>query len=1034
MLSLSRCSGICMLTLMAAISTPVLGLAQIRDEPTDSGRARALRVTRVLPGLVLSAGLCRRVEELDAAFPCEPGAAQAEACWPQDGIHAAPVGAGDLLSFCRAGDPLWPALARDLPGEQPLLRFRALETWILRAGQLAEAWRSAAARPLGSPCDAGSSHILSIRGSVDRCVSARARFEPDDADRARLDSVGSAERGALAGTSALFGLMIEGLSSVVERRARQEVQAFVAEEVVRRFCPQGDPGTDREARATRGAAQRIGRHLSSTCALLREWAADPDATALQWSAVGEALRADLHALPASAAADVRERIQSGQLADVPGTRVLELGLILVDILGRSVDPQHAVREVLGALIERTDSQEFQIAAQILLALVDFASLDDVPANALLGVVQTVALAALDWRSPTADGVLHPGFAAQMSPAARDASESLEKKLARVLEAQALTGNAEALRAEVERWATGQPADINAARASATSLCSEAVDPGQPADIARERRCRYLAPSADEPTWLSMAWLVARHDSDPSLAEAAPLLSSDWYRAAEMAANDCDLRLRRSRLLTEAHRNLSEQLPALQAEITAAQARRSRLSADERAAQQAREALLAETTRRVAHLIAQEQSLFTGVGGADLDERRSRCAELRTAFGQARRALAESSADESPEALPEAWCGSASRGDRGTPLVHYSGRSGVIDLGSLPEHACEAARRGDLSRPLRRALQSMGVLGPEGLVEARDRLIALRGLVRQLRGTVAALRADDGEGGLSEQERRDMTRTLLDHLLTTFQEGLWLFGRDPDRALPRELHTLLNATIDGNYPAILTSVVALLAHYQGQVCPASNGSCLALPTSATQALAFGASLLEAESAEDVDAIIERFALPVGSWRAKLSARSEWHFFASLSAYVGFAGGREWYPMPADARGTSLHSETGGLHATFGLDLTLYAGTHYHLGLYFPILDLSNYVSAPIDLGLDEDSAGDQVDASYDLRSVVAPGVFARVGLGRSPFVFGLGASYVPRAREASLQMLDGSSDHRVLDAIRVSAFLAVDVTLFRLAGR
>lgn len=189
------------------------------------------------------------------------------------------------------------------------------------------------------------------------------------------------------------------------------------------------------------------------------------------------------------------------------------------------------------------------------------------------------------------------------------------------------------------------------------------------------------------------------------------------------------------------------------------------------------------------------------------------------------------------------------------------------------------------------------------------------------------------------------------------------------------------------------------------------------------------LANATDADQVARTLEAAAAPVGSHRAKFRQRS-----AALTALVGGGGGYEWLA------GAEELAEGGiaGPMAPIGLHLTTHGrkgrGSY---GVLVSAIDLGALVSQRLDSELvtDDESIEISPEPSPRFQQVLSPGLWLTVGFGSrkkpSPFVLGVGASFVPTAREVTLDP-DGSGPESgkttARSAVRAGVFLAVDVTI------
>lgn len=180
------------------------------------------------------------------------------------------------------------------------------------------------------------------------------------------------------------------------------------------------------------------------------------------------------------------------------------------------------------------------------------------------------------------------------------------------------------------------------------------------------------------------------------------------------------------------------------------------------------------------------------------------------------------------------------------------------------------------------------------------------------------------------------------------------------------------------------------------------------------------LTAAKDSESVQAALQSAAAPVGGWRMKREK-----FGASLTALVGFAGSLE-FTTREDKPGVAISPL-----AALGLDLSGPVGRRgWTLGGFLSVIDLGQLVSARLTgRQADPTKEGASTASEVQFLSVVSPGAYFKVGIGRSPFAMGLGVAYAPQMRkyyytpEGSSRLLGDP-----LSVLRVSVYVAVDATI------
>jgi len=177
----------------------------------------------------------------------------------------------------------------------------------------------------------------------------------------------------------------------------------------------------------------------------------------------------------------------------------------------------------------------------------------------------------------------------------------------------------------------------------------------------------------------------------------------------------------------------------------------------------------------------------------------------------------------------------------------------------------------------------------------------------------------------------------------------------------------------------------------------------------------AEIAGARTTEELNQALDRAASPVGAWRLKRNRP-----MASFGGLVGWTFGRERLSAPD---GTTARGRYSALFAPVGLDLsTPIRNTSWTAGVFISVIDVGNLLSFNT-----SQSEAIQVkeDSHATFRDIYSPGIYGRIGLGRTPLVLGFGVAKTPGLRTADL----GNGNTAPLDSVRVSAFLAMDITLF-----
>jgi hypothetical protein len=204
------------------------------------------------------------------------------------------------------------------------------------------------------------------------------------------------------------------------------------------------------------------------------------------------------------------------------------------------------------------------------------------------------------------------------------------------------------------------------------------------------------------------------------------------------------------------------------------------------------------------------------------------------------------------------------------------------------------------------------------------------------------------------------------------------------------------------------------------------------------MVFILDISEAETAEEVQAALESFAAPPGSYaskREKLKNTDRIVYF-KLNAYLGFDAGFEFVENPT----TGKISLTDNFDPSVAVGVTTPVGVEFgfkhrkvtnpdkkyivfgNKGILVSAINLGSLVSLRLDPN--ETSANDVSNLpTPNFKTVFAPGGFFIVGLGRTPLSLGFGGQFNPDARTVE------TDPDIFLDTFKFSGFLGVDVPIF-----
>jgi hypothetical protein len=314
----------------------------------------------------------------------------------------------------------------------------------------------------------------------------------------------------------------------------------------------------------------------------------------------------------------------------------------------------------------------------------------------------------------------------------------------------------------------------------------------------------------------------------------------------------------------------------------------------------------------------------------------------------------------------------------------------------------------------------------GRVLTNDDVTALERIVT----LVKRMRASGDKLAAAEPKARsDLSLSILGDFILAFDEAAalmktktgWLNPPQVPR-LAREIIHIARATLNADYPALLTRTLGMLR----DLAPTS----VKVPEAVVQVLNLGASLGAVKTPEEATVAVESFAAPIGSWRLKRKGPGVY-----LNGMVGFSAGAE---LLTGARVSSTEPAfSGAFMGSLGLDVSTPLGESCTFGLYLSVIDVGPLASVRSDADQEVTTADGKMteDAKVtqagpgDVLALFAPGAYVRFGLGDSPAVLGLGATWVPAARAIRFE---GAGESEAVNAVRFQAFIAIDVVILPLA--
>jgi hypothetical protein len=217
-------------------------------------------------------------------------------------------------------------------------------------------------------------------------------------------------------------------------------------------------------------------------------------------------------------------------------------------------------------------------------------------------------------------------------------------------------------------------------------------------------------------------------------------------------------------------------------------------------------------------------------------------------------------------------------------------------------------------------------------------------------------------------------------------------------------------------AMRASAAITAGHYSKAVVPISEiiadlPDSANVPSSLRQLASLAIDIADAETSDDVSGALSAAAAPSDAWRMKRSA-----FVASVGALVGVSSGYQ-----ISEKG--LHKGwTASAFSPIGLDFSWPTGHNTTLGIFVSALDLGNLVAREV-YSKDDDTV-EESHTDVGVKEVTSLGMYPRLGLGRSPFVLAVGASWSPDLLQMSLK----NGESRSADVWRFGAALGADVPI------
>ncbi len=199
---------------------------------------------------------------------------------------------------------------------------------------------------------------------------------------------------------------------------------------------------------------------------------------------------------------------------------------------------------------------------------------------------------------------------------------------------------------------------------------------------------------------------------------------------------------------------------------------------------------------------------------------------------------------------------------------------------------------------------------------------------------------------------------------------------------------------------LEATIRLTEAFQTTLPDSPNGKQRGLVHFLQQYGGFIGGLVDADSASQVQALLNAFADPPGSSRVK----RQLPFTAGVNAYVGGLFGQETLSGNAQAPETTFNTlaPTMPVGVTFSFLLgKKYAPHRPSFSLFFSIIDIGSLAT----FNLGEDLAGDN---QLTFKNILKPGFQLQWNIPKSPFYLGTGYQFGPHYREFDGELLEQRS--------------------------
>lgn len=224
------------------------------------------------------------------------------------------------------------------------------------------------------------------------------------------------------------------------------------------------------------------------------------------------------------------------------------------------------------------------------------------------------------------------------------------------------------------------------------------------------------------------------------------------------------------------------------------------------------------------------------------------------------------------------------------------------------------------------------------------------------------------------------------------------------SLIERLNGLNESIIEKNYARVISYTIMLVKNNFG----------IDIKEKPMRFVTLASNLAAAKTSDDMKTAIAAFADPVGSYKGKRNSG----FGVSLNSYFGASFGHE--RLSGDFSDDKIHAINQiGPFLPVGLEFSFGKKWNFYKGLIITVIDLGNYASFRIN---DVDTVDNNPEIGFG--QVFAPGAYLVFGFLNNPITIGAGVQYA-----ADIRKLEDDEAEK-LSALRIGAFIAIDLTLFR----